>query len=222
MKTASLTVGSLAFSGNDSAVSYDARRAEAGGNWAVTSKVPQVALAFWIIKIAATTLGETAGDALSMTMNLGYAVSTLIFLVFFLGAVAAQIKAKSFHRLLYWTVIVATTTLGTTMADFADRSLGIGYAGGSLILFTALLMILGLWRVSAGSISFRDIVSPKVEMFYWTTILFSNTLGTALGDWLAATQGVGHWYLRERWRWWPRLIFLPAFRARFYFGRPSS
>jgi uncharacterized membrane-anchored protein len=191
MKTASLTVGSLAFSGNDSAVSYDARRAEAGGNWAVTSKVPQVALAFWIIKIAATTLGETAGDALSMTMNLGYAVSTLIFLVFFLGAVAAQIKAKSFHRLLYWTVIVATTTLGTTMADFADRSLGIGYAGGSLILFTALLMILGLWRVSAGSISFRDIVSPKVEMFYWTTILFSNTLGTALGDWLADTQGVG-------------------------------
>jgi uncharacterized membrane-anchored protein len=181
----------LAFSGNDSAVSYDARRAEAGGNWAVTSKVPQVALAFWIIKIAATTLGETAGDALSMTMNLGYAVSTLIFLVFFLGAVAAQIKAKSFHRLLYWTVIVATTTLGTTMADFADRSLGIGYAGGSLILFTALLMILGLWRVSAGSISFRDIVSPKVEMFYWTTILFSNTLGTALGDWLADTQGVG-------------------------------
>jgi uncharacterized membrane-anchored protein len=191
MKTTSLAFDFMAFSGNDSAASYHVRRAEAGGNWAVTSKVPQVALAFWIIKIAATTLGETGGDALSMTMNLGYAVSSLIFLVFFMVAVTAQVKAKSFHRFLYWTVIVATTTLGTTMADFADRSLGIGYTGGSLILFTALLIVLGLWRWSAGSISFRDIVSAKVEMFYWTTILFSNTLGTALGDWLADTQGVG-------------------------------
>jgi uncharacterized membrane-anchored protein len=191
MKTTSLAVSSLNFSLNNSDVPYDTRRAEASVDWVVTSKVPQVALAFWIIKIAATTLGETGGDALSMTMNLGYAVSTLIFLVFFLVAVTAQIKAKSFHRFLYWTVIVATTTMGTTMADFADRSLGIGYAGGSLILFAALLIILGLWRWSAGSISFRDIVSPKVEMFYWTTILFSNTLGTALGDWLADTQGVG-------------------------------
>ena len=156
------------------------------------SKVPQVTIAFWIIKIAATTLGETGGDALSMTMKLGYALSTIIFLGFFLAAVTAQIRAKSFYRFLYWTVIVATTTVGTTLADFTDRSLGVGYAGGSLILFAGLMVVLGLWRWSAGEISFRDISSAKVEMFYWTTILFSNTLGTALGDWLADTQGVGY------------------------------
>lgn len=175
----------------DSSRPYDNERA-AGASWAVASKVPQIAIAFWIIKIAATTVGETGGDALSMTMNLGYLVSTLIFLVFFLVAVTAQIKAKRFHRFLYWTVIVATTTMGTTMADFADRSLGFGYLGGSLSLFVLLMLVLGLWRWSVGAISFRDITSPKVEMFYWTTILFSNTLGTALGDWLADTQGVGY------------------------------
>ncbi|MGC2821770.1 MAG: hypothetical protein WA198_18890 [Candidatus Sulfotelmatobacter sp.] len=174
-----------------SSLPYENERA-GGSGWAVASKVPQVAIAFWIIKIAATTVGETGGDALSMTMNLGYLVSTLIFLVFFLVAVTAQIKAKRFHRFLYWTVIVATTTMGTTMADFADRSLGFGYLGGSLSLFVLLMVVLGLWRWSAGAISFRDITSPKVEMFYWTTILFSNTLGTALGDWLADTQGVGY------------------------------
>jgi uncharacterized membrane-anchored protein len=157
-----------------------------------SSKVPQIALAFWIIKIAATTLGETGGDALSMTMNLGYAVSTIIFLVAFLTVLWLQVRAKSFHASLYWAVIVATTTLGTTMADYADRSLGVGYVGGSLILFTLLMLVLGLWRLAVGSISFCDIVSPKVEIFYWITILFSNTLGTALGDFLADTSGVGY------------------------------
>jgi uncharacterized membrane-anchored protein len=182
---------SLSFSSRSSSLPYGDRRADANRSWTSASKVPEVAIAFWIIKIAATTLGETGGDALSMTMKFGYALSTVIFLVFFLVAVTAQIKAKSFHRFLYWTVIVATTTVGTTLADFTDRSLGVGYLGGSLILFGLLMAVLGLWRVSAGSISFRDITSPKVEMFYWTTILFSNTLGTALGDWLADTQGVG-------------------------------
>lgn len=183
---------SVAFSLPDSSLRYEGEGAGEGRGWATASKVPQVAIAFWIIKIAATTLGETGGDALSMTMNLGYALSSVIFLVCFIVAVTAQMKAKSFHRFLYWAVIVATTTLGTTMADFADRSLGIGYAGGSLILLGALALVLGLWRLSAGSISFRDITAPKVEMFYWTTILFSNTLGTALGDWLADTPGVGY------------------------------
>jgi uncharacterized membrane-anchored protein len=186
-----MNTSSSPFSLRDSSLPFQGDRAGTSRGWAVTSKVPQVAIAFWIIKIAATTLGETGGDALSMTMRLGYLVSTLIFLVFFVVSVAAQIRAKSFHRFLYWTVIVATTTVGTTLADFTDRSLGVGYAGGSLILFAALLLVLALWRVSAGEISFRDITSPKVEMFYWATILFSNTLGTALGDWLADTQGVG-------------------------------
>jgi uncharacterized membrane-anchored protein len=185
-----MTDNSLAFS-HKSAFQNVAKPADESQHWATASKVPQVALAFWIIKIAATTLGETGGDTLSMSMNFGYALSTAIFMAFFLVAVAAQIKAKAFHRFLYWTVIVATTTVGTTMADFTDRSLGVGYAGGSLILLGLLIAVLALWRVSAGSISFRDITSPKVEMFYWVTILFSNTLGTALGDWLADTEGVG-------------------------------
>jgi uncharacterized membrane-anchored protein len=156
------------------------------------SKVPEVTLAFWIIKIAATTLGETGGDALSMTMHLGYAISTAIFFAFFIAVVAAQITAKSFQPFLYWAVIVATTTAGTTMADFADRSLGIGYVGGSLILFTLLMGVLGLWRLSVGAISFNHIVSRKVEIFYWVTILFSNTLGTALGDFFADDSGLGY------------------------------
>ena len=150
-----------------------------------SSKVPQVTLVFWIIKIAATTLGETGGDALSMTFDLGYAVSTAIFFVFFAGTVTAQIRARSFHPLLYWAVIVATTTMGTTMADFADRSLGIGYVGGSLILFALVLLVLGAWWKVEGSVSVNAITSPRVEAFYWLTILFSNTLGTALGDFLA-------------------------------------
>jgi uncharacterized membrane-anchored protein len=157
-----------------------------------SSKVPEVTLAFWIIKVAATTLGETGGDALSMTMNFGYALSTAVFFVFFMVAVAAQLTAKSFHPFLYWGVIIATTTVGTTMADFADRSLGIGYVGGSLLLLTLLMAVLGLWRFSMGSVSVNRIVSRKVEAFYWVTILFSNTLGTALGDFFADTSGLGY------------------------------
>jgi uncharacterized membrane-anchored protein len=150
-----------------------------------SSKVPQVTLAFWVIKIAATTLGETGGDALSMSMDLGYALSTGIFFAIFVIALVAQVRAKTFHPFLYWLVIVATTTVGTTMADFADRSLGIGYVGGSLILFAVLMAVLALWRISVGSVSVSHIATPKVEIFYWMTILFSNTLGTALGDFLA-------------------------------------
>ena len=156
------------------------------------NKVPEITAAFWVIKIAATTLGETGGDALSMTMQLGYAVSTVIFFAFFAATAAAQIASKKFHLFLYWAVIVATTTVGTTMADFADRSLGIGYIGGSSILFALLIAVLALWRFSTGSVSFDNISSPKVEMFYWMTILASNTLGTALGDFLADSSGLGY------------------------------
>ncbi len=156
------------------------------------SKVPAVTLGFWIIKIAATTLGETGGDAVSMSMNLGYAVSSFIFIGIFAAAVASQIAVKSFHPFLYWAVIVATTTAGTTMADFADRSLGIGYAGGTSILFVLLMASLGVWYWSAGSIAVDTITSPKVEVFYWVAILFSQTLGTALGDWMADTNGLGY------------------------------
>jgi uncharacterized membrane-anchored protein len=152
---------------------------------AMLSKVPEIALGFWVIKIAATTLGETGGDALSMSLNLGYAVSTMIFFGLFLVTVIAQVRAREFHPFLYWSVIVATTLAGTTMADFADRSLGIGYLGGSLILFALVMTTLGIWRLIVGSVSFDHITSPHVELFYWITILFSNTLGTALGDWVA-------------------------------------
>lgn len=164
-------------------------------NWiskARSSKVPEVTLAFWVVKIAATTLGETGGDALSMTMKLGYALSTAIFLLLFLVVVAAQIRAKTFHASLYWAVIVATTTAGTTLADFADRSLGIGYVGGSLLLATLLMLVLGSWRFSLGSVSVNRITSPRVEAFYWATIFASNTLGTALGDFLADDTGLGY------------------------------
>ncbi|MGA2409613.1 MAG: hypothetical protein ABSG46_04400 [Candidatus Binataceae bacterium] len=156
------------------------------------NKVPEVTLVFWIIKICATTLGETAGDAVSMTMHLGYAIGSGIFLSVFIVIAAFQITAKSFHPFLYWAVIVATTTAGTTMADYADRSLGVGYVGGSLILFILLMLILGLWRLAIGSVSVNNIISPKAEMFYWTAILFSNTLGTALGDFLSDDSGLGY------------------------------
>ncbi len=156
------------------------------------SKVPEVTLTFWIIKIAATTLGETGGDAVSMSMHLGYAVSTAIFIGIFVVAVGAQIAAKSFHPFLYWVVIIATTTAGTTMADFADRSLGIGYAGGSSILSVLLMASLGVWYWSAGSVSVNTVTSPGIETFYWATILCSQTLGTALGDWMADTTGLGY------------------------------
>ena len=156
------------------------------------SKVPEVTLIFWIIKIAATTLGETGGDAVSMSMNLGYLVSTAIFAAIFLIAVLAQIRAKCFHPFLYWTTIIATTTVGTTLADFADRSLGIGYAGGSALLFALLVSSLAVWYRSLGSVSVDTVSTPKVEMFYWVTIMFSQTLGTALGDWTADTAGLGY------------------------------
>jgi uncharacterized membrane-anchored protein len=149
------------------------------------SKVPEVTLGFWVIKIAATTLGETGGDWVTMTLNLGYAVGSAIFVAIFLAAVAAQVSSKKFHPFLYWTVIVATTTLGTTMADFADRSLGVEYPGGATLLFVLLIASLALWYWSAGSVSVQSITSPKIEQFYWVTILFSQTLGTALGDWVA-------------------------------------
>ena len=156
------------------------------------SKVPEVTLIFWIIKIAATTLGETAGDAVSMSMNLGYLIGTGIFAAIFVAAVIAQITAKRFHPVLYWVTIIATTTVGTTMADFADRSLGIGYAGGTALLFTLLMGSLFIWYRTLGSVSVDTISSPKAEIFYWVTIMFSQTLGTALGDWTADTAGVGY------------------------------
>src|SRR5438093_3048001 len=137
------------------------------------SKVPEVTLNFWIIKIAATTLGETGGDAVSMSMNLGYLVATAIFAAIFLVAVVAQIVAKRFHPFLYWATIIATTTVGTTLADFVDRSLGIGYLGGASILFVLVLASLGLWYRTCGSVALATVASPKVEMFYWTTIIFS-------------------------------------------------
>jgi uncharacterized membrane-anchored protein len=156
------------------------------------SKVPELTLAFWIIKIAATTLGETGGDSVTMTLNWGYLVGTAIFVGLLVVLVAAQILAKRFHPLLYWATIVASTTFGTTMADFADRSLGIGYTGGSTLLFCCLMVVLGLWYRSEGTISVDTVSTPKVEVFYWAAITFSQTLGTALGDWMADTGGLGY------------------------------
>lgn len=156
------------------------------------SKVPELTLIFWVIKILATTLGETAGDALSMSMDLGYLLSTGIFAAIFLAAVTAQIKAKQFHPFLYWATIIATTTVGTTLADYATRSLGIGYTGGSTLLFGLLLVSLFVWYKTLGSVSVASLNTPKAEMFYWVTIMFSQTLGTALGDWTADTAGLGY------------------------------
>lgn len=156
------------------------------------SKVPEVTLLFWIIKIAATTLGETGGDAVSMSMNFGYLFSTAIFAAVFAVAVYAQIAAKKFHPVIYWATIVATTTVGTTLADYADRSLGIGYTGGSTLLLALLLSSLFTWYRTLGSISINTVCSPKAEIFYWVTIMFSQTLGTALGDWTADTAGIGY------------------------------
>ncbi len=156
------------------------------------SKVPEVTLIFWLIKIAATTLGETGGDAVSMSMHLGYLISTGIFAAIFIIAVTVQITAKRFHPVIYWVTIIATTTVGTTLADFADRSLGIGYLGGSSLLLTLLLASLAIWYWSLGSVAVDTVNSPKTEMFYWVTIMFSQTLGTALGDWTADSMGIGY------------------------------
>ncbi len=157
-----------------------------------SSKVPELTLIFWIIKIAATTLGETGGDAVSMSMDLGYLVGTAIFSVIFLIAVTVQIKTWRFRPIVYWVTIVATTTVGTTLADFADRSLGIGYAGGSSVLLILLMASLAIWYRTLGSISVDTVSNPKTEMFYWVTIMFSQTLGTALGDWTADSAGFGY------------------------------
>jgi uncharacterized membrane-anchored protein len=156
------------------------------------SKVPAVTLGFWVIKILATTLGETGGDTVTMTLNWGYSAGAWLFGGLLVVLVVAQIVAKRFHPVLYWATIVASTTFGTALADFADRSLGIGYTGGSLLLLCLLLVTLGLWHRSEGTVSVNTVSTPKVEAFYWATITFSQTLGTALGDWLADTGGLGY------------------------------
>ena len=156
------------------------------------NKVPEVTLVFWIIKIAATTLGETGGDSVTMTLKWGYLDGTALFVGLLILLVIAQIFARKFYALLYWATIVASTTFGTTMADFADRSLGIGYTGGSLLLALCLTLVLGLWYWSEGTVSVNTVSTPRVEAFYWAAITFSQTLGTALGDWMADTGGVGY------------------------------
>jgi uncharacterized membrane-anchored protein len=156
------------------------------------TKVPEVTLVFWIIKIAATTLGETGGDTVSMTLHWGYLLGTVLFLSLLVLLVLWQTLANKFHPFLYWATIIASTTAGTTMADFADRSLGIGYTGGSTVLFLSLMVTLALWYWSQGSISVETVNTPKVEAFYWVAITFSQTLGTALGDWAADTGGLGY------------------------------
>ncbi len=158
----------------------------------VLSKVPEVTLLFWLLKILATTLGETGGDAVTMSMNLGYLVGTAIFASIFIVVISAQVAAKRFHPFLFWGVIVATTTAGTTLADLMDRSLGIGYAGGATALFLLLLASLALWHWTMGSIAVNRIESRKAEVFYWVTVFFSQTLGTALGDWMADSAGLGY------------------------------
>jgi uncharacterized membrane-anchored protein len=156
------------------------------------AKVPAVTLLFWVLKILATTLGETAGDTLSMTLDLGYLAATAIFAAVFASAVAAQIVARRFHPWIYWFTIIATTTVGTTLADFATRSLGIGYAGGSALLLALLLVSLAVWYRSLGTVAVESVSTPAAEIYYWVTIMFSQTLGTALGDWTADSAGLGY------------------------------
>ncbi len=180
------------------------------------TKVPEVTLGFWAMKIAATTLGETGGDTVTMTMRWGYLAGTALFLAVFVALAASHVRSRKFHSALYWATIVASTTLGTTMADFADRSLGIGYTGGSTLLFACLVAALALWRWSEGSISVGTVNSPRVAVFYWAAITFSQTLGTALGDWLADTGGLGYR--------WGALVFaagLAAVAALYFWTRVS-
>jgi uncharacterized membrane-anchored protein len=174
-----------------SGTTHPARRSMDKPN-SVLSKVPAVTLGFWIIKIAATTLGETGGDTVTMTMDLGYLTGTAIFLAILVVLVGIQIAARKFHPFIYWATIIASTTLGTTLADFADRSLGIGYAGGSAILLACVLAVLAVWYRSEGTVSVDTVSTPKVEAYYWATITFSQTLGTALGDWMADDSGLGY------------------------------
>ncbi len=178
----------LTAGGTSSAVPQRAARPSDGS---LHNKVPQVTLAFWVMKICATTLGETGGDLLSMTMNVGYAASTLILFGLFVVALVSQLRAKAFHPFLYWAVILATSTAGTTMSDYMDRTLGLGYVAGSAILIAALVAVLGIWRASVGTLSVENIRTLKVEAFYWAAILVSNTLGTAFGDFLADSSGLG-------------------------------
>ena len=157
----------------------------------LTSKIPQITLAFWIMKICATTLGETAGDLFSMTLKIGYAASSVLLLTMFVVTLGTQLLSKKYHPFLYWAVILSTSTAGTTMSDYMDRTLGLGYAKGTVILLSILLAILAYWRFSEGSLSVEHIKTFKVEVLYWVAILFSNTLGTALGDFLADNSGLG-------------------------------
>lgn len=166
--------------------------AERAASLDVLSKVPAVTLGFWVIKILATTLGETGGDSVSMTFKLGYLIGTAIFAVLLIVLVFFQVRARRFHPLLYWGTIIASTTAGTTLADYATRSLGIGYTGGSALLFVAVLASLAAWKMTLGSVSSDHIAEPRVEIFYWLTITLSQTLGTALGDWTADTNGLGY------------------------------
>lgn len=155
------------------------------------NKLPQITLAFWVMKICATTLGETAGDMLSMTLNVGYAISSMILLSVFLITLLTQLWSKSYNPVLYWIVILSTSTAGTTMSDFMDRTLGLGYASGSMILIVLLLMVFALWHLSGNSLNVNKVQTPRGELFYWVAILLSNTLGTALGDFLADDSGLG-------------------------------
>jgi len=156
------------------------------------NKLPQITIFFWIMKICATTLGETGGDLLSMTLNVGYAVSSIILVGMFLATLISQLVSRKFHPLLYWSVILMTSMAGTTMSDYMDRTMGLGYAKGSMILVSILLTIFALWRLSGKSLSVTNISTPSEELLYWTAILFSNTLGTALGDFLADQSGLGY------------------------------
>lgn len=182
------------------------------------NKVAQITLAFWIMKICATTLGETGGDLLSMTLNLGYAASTAILFGLFLVTLVVQVSTRSFHPLAYWAVIISTTTAGTTMSDYLDRTAGLGYVGGSLLLVAVLLAMLGLWRATLGSVAVTNIDNPKAEIFYWLTILLSNTLGTAFGDYLADDTGLGLGYEGGA---LVILAVLAAIAGAYYFTRAS-
>jgi len=190
------------------------------------SKVPEVTLVFWIMKIAATTLGETGGDTVTMTLNWGYLVGTAIFLSLLVILVVLQIAAKKFHPVLYWATIVASTTAGTTLADFADRSLGVGYPGGSLILLLGLMIVLASWYWTLGSVSVTTVTTPKVEAFYWAAITFSQTLGTASATGSPTIPGSGtkavRWSLPPRFWCWSPHIFGRTSHASFCFGPPSS
>ncbi|MBI3678339.1 MAG: hypothetical protein HY243_17145 [Proteobacteria bacterium] len=198
-------------------------------NSSALTKVPAVTLAFWIVKILATTLGETGGDTVSMTMNLGYLVGTAIFAIALVLLVVLQIVAKKFHPFLYWLTIIASTTAGTTMADFADRSLGIGYPGGSILLFALVMASLAVWYRSEGTVSVQTVSTPKVEAFYWLTITFSQTLGTALGDWIA-DAGLGYeggalvfgalLAVVAAFYYWSRISHVVLFWAAFILTRP--